>query len=103
MTQRGNDSPCRAPSKFTGCRNFSCWLRTSAAVFPRSDVIETMFIRFRMVDGGGTAAIYSHRGYGHAVGDRMSNWLRENGPEVQRALMTWNIPPVPDTLQGQHP
>lgn len=69
------------------------------AVFPQHDFIEAVFARFRLMNGVGMSAIYSHREYGQAVGGRMSNWLKENGPATQHALTVWDVPPAPDTQQ----
>ena len=64
-------------------------------VFPRPDFIEVAFARFRMHDGIGTAAIYSHRVYGSAAGNQMQAWLEKNGRTTETTLMQWNaMPPL---------
>jgi hypothetical protein len=59
-------------------------------LFPRPDFIEAVFARFKLVDGIGTAVIYSHREYGKGIGGVMSTWLQANGPSTEKALMTWD-------------
>ncbi|AOJ70475.1 MULTISPECIES: hypothetical protein [Burkholderia] len=66
-----------------------------SVVFPTRDFIEAVFTRIALVDGAGAAAIYSHREYGHAVGNEVSAWLAKNGPAKERALRQWN--PLPTT------
>jgi len=64
-------------------------------LFPRPDFIETVFARFKLVGGIGSAAIYSHREYGQKIGDQMSAWLQKNGSNTEKALMAWEqIPPL---------
>lgn len=68
-------------------------------LFPRPDFIEAVFARFKLIDGVGTAAIYSHRIYGQKIGDQMSRWLEKNGPELEKALMNWDKIPAADAQQ----
>lgn len=64
-------------------------------LFPQPALIEAAFARFRIVDGMGTSTVYSHRKYGKQAGDQMSAWLKANGPETEKALMSWaEIPSV---------
>ena len=65
------------------------------AVFPRPEFIEVAFARFRMSDGVGTAAIYSHRVYGTKAGNEMQAWLEKNGRATEMSLMQWNTIPAP--------
>ncbi|HVF70283.1 MAG TPA: hypothetical protein VM940_01630 [Chthoniobacterales bacterium] len=65
-----------------------------AVVFGRPDFIEAVFARIRLVDGTGCAVIYSHRIYGAKIGDEMSAWLKDNGPEMEKALMDWAPSPI---------
>lgn len=65
-----------------------------AVLFPRPDFIEAVFARFKIVSGIGTCAIYSHREYGKEIGDRMSAWLKTNGPTTEKALMAWEEIPL---------
>ena len=61
-----------------------------AVVFGRPNFIEVAFARFKLVDGLGCSIVYSHRIYGEKIGDQMSAWLKNNGPEKEKALMEWN-------------
>lgn len=63
-------------------------------LFPRPDLIEAVFARFKLTNGVGTAVIYSHRKYGAKVGDEMSAWLKANGPALEKKLMAWDKIPV---------
>ncbi|HTQ29677.1 MAG TPA: hypothetical protein VMI53_00565 [Opitutaceae bacterium] len=58
-----------------------------AAAFGRPELIEAVFVRFRLVKGGGLVIVYSHRLYGNSVGDQMSAWLRDNGQSTENALL----------------
>ena len=52
--------------------------------------LEAAFARFFMADGAGLVAVYSHRVYGKPAGPAMSDWLKANGAEIEKTLMTWN-------------
>lgn len=69
-------------------------------LFPRPDFIEAVFARFKIIDGVGTAAIYSHREYGQKIGDQMSAWLKANGPAIEKALMRWEDIPLLDASKN---
>jgi hypothetical protein len=56
-------------------------------LFPRPEFIEAAFARFKIVDGTGASAVYSHREYGNGMEDRMRAWLEANGPAMEDALM----------------
>ena len=71
-------------------------------IFPRPDFIEMVFARFKIVDGIGTSAIYSHRKYGKHIGEQMSEWLKVNGPATEKALMSWEKIPPPDSPKKQN-
>lgn len=58
-------------------------------VFPRPEFIEAVFARFKIVDGTGAAAIYSHREYGEKMRERMNAWLETYGPKTEDVLMSW--------------
>ncbi len=64
------------------------------AIFPQREFIEVAFARFRMHDGVGTAAIYSHRVYGREAGNQMQAWLEKNGQTVETNLMKWDAMPA---------
>lgn len=62
-------------------------------IFGRPEFIEVAFTRFRMLEGVGSAVVYSHRIYGNKVGEAMSAWLQKNGPTSEKNLMTWDAMP----------
>ena len=68
-------------------------------LFPRPDLIEAVFARFKIVDGLGTSTVYSHREYGKKVGDQMSAWLKAHGRTTEKALMSWEEIPPPDAAK----
>jgi len=59
-------------------------------IFGRPEFLETVFARFQLHNGTGTAVIYSHRVYGNKVGNEMSAWLEKSGPAMEKSLMAWN-------------
>jgi hypothetical protein len=66
-------------------------------LFPRPEFIEAVFARFKLIDGAGTSAVYSHREYGDRKGDQMRAWLGANGPAMEGTLMSWDgVPTVND-------
>jgi hypothetical protein len=62
-------------------------------VLGTSNLLESVFQRFVLIGGVGYAMIYSHRIYGQKVGDQMSPWIRENGPSIEKSLMSYD--PIP--------
>jgi hypothetical protein len=70
-----------------------------SVVFTRPDFVEAAFARFKLVDGEGCSAVYSHRIYGEKAEDRMSAWLSGNGEKVETALMEWSSIPSPSSLR----
>lgn len=60
------------------------------SVFGQSEFLEVAFARLLLHDGLGTGVIYSHRIHGKKVGNEMSAWLSQNGPNTEKALMKWN-------------
>ena len=70
-----------------------------AVVFGRPNFIEVAFARFKLVNGVGCSIVYSHRIYGEKVGDKMSAWLNDNGPKMEKMLMEWNNIPSPASLR----
>ena len=62
-------------------------------IFGRPEFIEVAFTRFRMLEGVGSAVVYSHRIYGNKVGEAMSAWLQKNGPTSEKNLITWDAMP----------
>ena len=74
-----------------------------AVVFGRPNFLEAAFARFKLVDGMGCSIVYSHRIYGEKVGNEMSKWLKDNGPEMEKTLMNWNNSPTPALLRQLSP
>ena len=61
--------------------------------------LEAAFARLLLVDGAGYVVVRSHRVYGKAAGPAMSDWLKANGPQVEKALMEWGPMPPRDALK----
>ncbi|MBV6457258.1 MAG: hypothetical protein HONBIEJF_00366 [Fimbriimonadaceae bacterium] len=61
-------------------------------VFGRPDFQEAAFARFVMNGKAGASLVYSHRIYGAKVGEAMSQWLKQNGPKVEKELMAMKMP-----------
>ena len=61
--------------------------------------LEAAFARLLLKDGAGYVVVRSHRVYGKAAGPAMSDWLKANGPQVEKALMEWNALPSRDALK----
>ncbi len=61
--------------------------------------LEAAFARLLLVDGTGYVVVRSHRIYGKAAGPAMSEWLKANGPKVEKALMEWGQVPPRDALK----
>ena len=61
--------------------------------------LEAAFARLLLVDGAGYVVVRSHRVYGKAAGPAMSDWLKANGPQVEKALMEWDQMPPRDALK----
>jgi hypothetical protein len=70
-----------------------------AVVFTRPDFVEAAFARFKLLDGEGCSAVYSHRIYGEKAVDQMDAWLSANEEKVENALMAWSSIPSPSSLR----
>jgi hypothetical protein len=57
------------------------------------NLLESVFQRYVLIEGVGYGMLYSHRIYGQKVGDQMSPWLKENGPSMEKSLMSYE--PIP--------
>jgi hypothetical protein len=62
------------------------------------NVMEAVFQRFVLIQGVGYAMVYSHRIYGQKVGDQTSAWLDQNGPSIEKSLMSFEPIPTVDVL-----
>jgi hypothetical protein len=60
------------------------------AVLGNAELLEAVFARVVLVDGVGEVAVYSHRIYGKEAGGPMSEWLKTNGPSIEKSLMAWD-------------
>ncbi|MBX9399917.1 hypothetical protein K4L06_01230 [Lysobacter sp. BMK333-48F3] len=69
------------------------------ALLPGQGFLETVFVRFKLVDGTGVMAIYAHRNYGEAAAQDFGVWLQANGATVEQALMAWSDIPAPASLE----
>lgn len=70
-----------------------------AVAFPQPEFIEAAFARFVIVDGVGSAVIYSHRIHGKQAGDAMSAWLAANGTAIEQRLMALHDIPTRRMLE----
>jgi len=68
------------------------------ALLPTPELIEAVFARLVLIDDTGVIVVASHRIYGTAAGDAMSDWLEHNGPAWEETLMSWRSIPPPDSL-----
>jgi hypothetical protein len=55
--------------------------------------LEAAFARCVLIDGVGVVVVYSHRVYGKEAGEAMREWLKSNGPSLEKTLMTWDKMP----------
>ena len=63
------------------------------AVLGNPAFLEAAFARCVLVDGAGVVVVYSHRVYGKQAGEAMGEWLKTNGPSLEKTLMTWDKMP----------
>lgn len=68
------------------------------ALLPGKGFFETVFVRFKLIDGIGVMAIYAHRNYGETAAEDFGAWIKANGTAVEQALMSWNGIPAPASL-----
>ena len=59
-----------------------------------------MGARVVLIDGVGTVAVYSHRIYGKEAAGSMGEWVKANGPAIEKALMAWDRIPSPAALRS---
>jgi len=70
-----------------------------AAAFVTPKFGEAAFARIVLVGGTGCVVVRSHRIHGEQAGPPLSDWLRANGPTVERELMAWQAIPAPAALK----
>lgn len=63
--------------------------------FRRPTFTEVAFARFKLHQGVGASAVYSHRTYGKKSWEEMNAWLVKNGPGIEQKLMGWAALPAP--------
>lgn len=69
------------------------------AVLGNTKLLEAVFARCMLHDGVGMITVVSRRIYGQAAGPQMSEWLRNNGPQTEQALMGWSAMPSVASLK----
>lgn len=69
------------------------------AVLGDSGFLEAAFARVVLKEGVGVIAVYSHRVYGKTAGPAMSEWLKTNGPQIEKALLAWDRIPTSAALK----
>lgn len=60
---------------------------------------DAMFLRFTLRDGLGIATVYTHRIYGDSAEKAMSAWMEKNGAATEKALLSWEIIPLPAAVK----
>ena len=70
-----------------------------AAAFVTPAFGEAAFARIVLVSGIGCVVVRSHRIHGEQSAPRLSEWLRANGPTIERDLMAWDAIPAPAALK----
>ncbi len=66
-----------------------------AAILGNPGLLEAVFARVVLIDGVAAVAVYSHRIYGKEAAASMGEWLKANGPSIEKTLMAWDtIPPL---------
>jgi hypothetical protein len=71
-----------------------------AAILGNPVLLEAVFARVVLIDGVGTVAVYSHRIYGREAAASMGEWMKANGPSIEKTLMTWDTIPSPAALRS---
>ena len=69
------------------------------AVLGKPEFLEVAFARISLIDGVGSAAVYSHRIHGKEAASLMGDWLKANGATVEKTLMSWEHVPAPAALR----
>lgn len=69
------------------------------AAFVTPKLAEAAFARILLAGGAGCVVVRSHRIHGEQAGPPLSDWLRANGPAVERELMAWDGIPAPAALK----
>ena len=72
----------------------------AVALLPGQGFMEAAFARFLLHEGRAVVAVYSRRSYGDKAAGEMGAWLKNNGSDVERALMAWTGLPSQAALNG---
>jgi len=60
------------------------------AILKGNGVMEAVYARIKMVQGKGTATVWSRRAYGEAdAAEALGAWLKENGVAREKIFMAW--------------
>lgn len=70
-----------------------------AVVLGKQEFLEFVQVRLKINEGIGSATVYSHKIYGKKVGNKMSEWLKQNGGKTEQSLMTLKNIPSLSTLK----
>ena len=62
-------------------------------------LVEAAFARVLLIDDIGVVVVYSHRIYGKDAAQPMGDWVKANGPAIERTLMSWDGVPPPSLLK----
>ncbi len=71
-----------------------------AAILGNPALLEAVFARVVLIDGVGTVAVVSHRIYGKEAAGPMGEWVKANGPAIEKALMAWDRIPSTAALRA---
>jgi hypothetical protein len=69
------------------------------ALLGNATLLEAVFARVVLIDGVGVVAVYSHRVYGSEAAGPIGEWLRTNGPTIEKTLTAWDKIPSPAALK----
>jgi hypothetical protein len=64
------------------------------AVLGNPTFLEAAFARLALIDGVGVVVVYSHRVYGKDAAGTIGEWVKTNGPSVEKTLMAWDKMPT---------
>lgn len=57
-------------------------------------MVEAAFTRLVLHDGVGLVVVRGRRAYGEGAAQEIGAWVRDNGVQVEQALMAWPLPPL---------
>lgn len=61
--------------------------------------VDAMFLRFTMAGGIGIAPVYTRHIHGQSAEKAMSEWMEKNGAATEKALLSWEIIPLPAAVK----